>query len=320
MVIMCSSRSLLILSSIAASVVDFPDPVGPVTRISPRGLSHMFLTIGGSPSESNPLISQGIVRNTAATAPGWLKTLPRKRARFFRPKEKSSSRFSSKRCFCASVSTLYASDLVSAALNGGISSGRRWPCTRTRGALLVVMCRSLPPISIIFFNNSLSVIPDIFAPSLVQNSQAQTLKIARLQNRFAQYLFHGGHSQRHLHQSASPQGQHSQFHCFLFQLQRGRANQDQFAQLVGNFHHFVQAGSSLVTTLVANVAAFAVINLGGLDLFHAVPGIQQHLRRHCQFFLAVRSNAPHQSLCANQVHRGGHQKRLDTHVHQAADR
>src|SRR5438270_13711748 len=30
-VIMCSSRSLLILSSMAAKVVDLPDPVGPVT-------------------------------------------------------------------------------------------------------------------------------------------------------------------------------------------------------------------------------------------------------------------------------------------------
>src|SRR6266849_2517182 len=134
MVIMCSSRSLLILSSMAASVVDLPEPVGPVTRTSPRGLSHNPFTTSGNPRASKPLISHGMVRKTAPTAPRWLKTLPRKRARYFKPNEKSSSRFSSKRCFCASVSTLYASDLVSAAVNGGISSGRKWPCTRTRGA------------------------------------------------------------------------------------------------------------------------------------------------------------------------------------------
>ncbi len=46
-VIMCSSRSALILSSIAASVVDLPDPVGPVTSTRPRGLSHMPLTTSG---------------------------------------------------------------------------------------------------------------------------------------------------------------------------------------------------------------------------------------------------------------------------------
>ena len=43
-VIMCSSRSVLILSSMAASVVDLPEPVGPVTSTSPRGLSHMPFT------------------------------------------------------------------------------------------------------------------------------------------------------------------------------------------------------------------------------------------------------------------------------------
>src|SRR5216684_4255717 len=36
-VIMCSSRSLLILSSIAARVVDFPEPVGPVTSTRAHG-------------------------------------------------------------------------------------------------------------------------------------------------------------------------------------------------------------------------------------------------------------------------------------------
>ena len=105
-VIMCSSRSLLILSSMAASVVDFPEPVGPVTSTRPRGLSHSVFTTGARPSPSKLLISQGMVRKTAPTAPRCWKTLPRKRARFFRPKEKSSSRFSSKRCFWASVSTL----------------------------------------------------------------------------------------------------------------------------------------------------------------------------------------------------------------------
>ena len=57
MVIMCSWRSLLILSSMAASVVDLPEPVGPVTSTSPRGLSQMPATTGGSPSSLKPRIS-----------------------------------------------------------------------------------------------------------------------------------------------------------------------------------------------------------------------------------------------------------------------
>jgi hypothetical protein len=46
-VMMCSCRSRLILSIIAASVVDLPDPVGPVTRTSPRGLLQISSTTGG---------------------------------------------------------------------------------------------------------------------------------------------------------------------------------------------------------------------------------------------------------------------------------
>ena len=44
---MCSWRSMLILSIMAARVVDFPLPVGPVTRMSPRGLSQSCSTTGG---------------------------------------------------------------------------------------------------------------------------------------------------------------------------------------------------------------------------------------------------------------------------------
>ena len=49
-VMMCSCRSVLILSMIDASVVDLPEPVGPVTRTSPRGFFASSATIGGSPS------------------------------------------------------------------------------------------------------------------------------------------------------------------------------------------------------------------------------------------------------------------------------
>ena len=87
-----------------------------------------------------------------------------------------------------------------------MSRGRNFPCTRTRGALFVVMCRSLPPISIIFFNNSLSVIPAIAHFSL--------------ENRFAQYFFHRRLAQRRLNQPAAPQRYHPLLHGLFLQLQR----------------------------------------------------------------------------------------------------
>ena len=53
---MCSRRSLLILSIIAASVVDLPLPVGPVTSTSPRGRSASVAMTAGRPSSLKPLI------------------------------------------------------------------------------------------------------------------------------------------------------------------------------------------------------------------------------------------------------------------------
>ena len=45
---MCSSRSRLIMSIIAASEVDLPEPVGPVTRTKPRGLRVNSSSTAGS--------------------------------------------------------------------------------------------------------------------------------------------------------------------------------------------------------------------------------------------------------------------------------
>ena len=104
-VTMWSFRSLLILSIIVASVVDLPEPVGPVTRIRPRGFSARSATTFGSPSSSKVLILNGIARNAPATLPRCTKTLPRKRDSFCTLNERSSSFFSSNWCFCESVST-----------------------------------------------------------------------------------------------------------------------------------------------------------------------------------------------------------------------
>ena len=104
-VMMCPFRSLLILSIIAASVVLLPEPVGPVTRMRPRGLSASLAMTGGSPSCWNVSTLKGIIRMTIATQPRCLNTLPRKRARFWMPKEKSSSLSFSNFFFWFSVST-----------------------------------------------------------------------------------------------------------------------------------------------------------------------------------------------------------------------
>src|SRR5438045_6108956 len=65
MVRMCAYSFLFTLSTIAASVVDLPEPVGPVTRIRPCGWLISSLNTLGQARSSSVQISVGMVRNTA---------------------------------------------------------------------------------------------------------------------------------------------------------------------------------------------------------------------------------------------------------------
>ena len=67
-------------SSIVASEVVLPEPVGPVTMKRPRGRRISSLTIGGSPISSKVSSVFGISRSTIATSPRCRKTATRKRA------------------------------------------------------------------------------------------------------------------------------------------------------------------------------------------------------------------------------------------------
>ena len=66
-VMMWSRRWRLARSTIEASVVDLPEPVGPVTSTKPRGSIAKFATDGGMPRSSSFLISNGMSRNAAPT-------------------------------------------------------------------------------------------------------------------------------------------------------------------------------------------------------------------------------------------------------------
>ena len=71
MVMMWQRRFLLRTSIIDAIDVDFPDPVGPVTRISPLGLRRMPDMACGSPSSSGEGMSMGMRRRESEQAPRW---------------------------------------------------------------------------------------------------------------------------------------------------------------------------------------------------------------------------------------------------------
>jgi hypothetical protein len=67
-------------SIIAASVVDLPLPVGPVTSTRPFSASQKVRSDSGKPRSSKRGIFPGMVRNTAPSPRFWTKTLARKRS------------------------------------------------------------------------------------------------------------------------------------------------------------------------------------------------------------------------------------------------
>ena len=66
---MWTGSSALILSTMAARVVDLPEPVTPVTSTRPRGFSQSADTEGGRFSWSKLRMFSGMVRKTPAVAP-----------------------------------------------------------------------------------------------------------------------------------------------------------------------------------------------------------------------------------------------------------
>ncbi len=80
MLITCFCEVLLISSTIAARVVDLPDPVGPVTRTRPLLSSVSRFTAAGIPRSSRVGISFLITRNTEPKPWLWTNTLARNRA------------------------------------------------------------------------------------------------------------------------------------------------------------------------------------------------------------------------------------------------
>jgi len=79
-VMMWSRRCRFARSTTAASVVDLPEPVGPVTSTKPRGSIAKFATAGGTPRASSGLMSYGMSRNAAPTESRWRYMFTRKRA------------------------------------------------------------------------------------------------------------------------------------------------------------------------------------------------------------------------------------------------
>ena len=121
-------------SIMAASVVDLPDPVVPVTSTSPRCSSQMLSITRGRFSSSIVRILVGMTRSTMPTLPRCWKTLTRKRPSPATPYAMSSSAVSLNFCFWRLVIMLKAMDSISSGVTRGTSvCGVRAPSTRRQG-------------------------------------------------------------------------------------------------------------------------------------------------------------------------------------------
>ena len=88
-VTMWSCLVWFIWSIIAAIVELFPEPVTPVTRMSPRSCVAMSLIFPGSPRSSMEGISMGIARITIMGEPRCFRMFTRKRPTPGMPQEQS---------------------------------------------------------------------------------------------------------------------------------------------------------------------------------------------------------------------------------------
>src|SRR5260370_4039130 len=150
------------------------------------------------------------------------------------------------------------------------------------------MWRSLPLISSIRFSRSLNeraiALFSFFYFSLTPHL---------LVNRFARNFLERSHSRCHFDQAAAPQGNHSPLNRFLLQFNRRRTHQHQLLDLVIDFHHFIKTATSLISALVANSTAFALLDLGCLGFFRREPFLDQRFHRHLDGLRAFFANPPH---------------------------
>src|SRR3984957_4174166 len=280
----------------AASVVDLPDPVGPVTRISPLGLAANSETTGGSPSSSNVRILKGMVRNAPATAPRCMKMFARKRDSPFTPNDRSSSLCFSKCARCSSVSTEKHSCLVSTGPSGESLSGTIDPSIRSSGGEPVVMCMSLAPFSIIVFRSwwrltftSAGCVMGLLSPRCLVG------------HRDAHALFGRGHAVDDLPDAAGAQGAHPVLDGPQLQLGGRRALKDHLLQAVGEAHDLVERDAAFIAAAVAGAAAGALHELGVGDLLGGEAAVLQDLRLVADGLLAVDAALSREALGEHQA-------------------
>src|SRR3989441_301510 len=130
MVMMLTRRFRLMWLISAASAVDLPEPVTPVTTTRPRRRAAIPSSTGGRFSSLIVFTSYGIDRKANATVPRCWYTLVRNRPTPGTPMAKSASLCSANSFTCRGVMICSASDFSSSGLSGAVLSAASSPFTR----------------------------------------------------------------------------------------------------------------------------------------------------------------------------------------------
>ncbi len=143
---MCIGLVRLMMSISDASVVDLPEPVGPVTRTRPRRRSVNSRMESGSPRLEKTGISCGMGRRATVTVPRWRATLTRNRPTPGMVWEVSSSCSASKRSRCEAGRIPKIMSRMSSLVSGGQPSmGRMAPWSRIVPGMAAVRWTSEAP-------------------------------------------------------------------------------------------------------------------------------------------------------------------------------
>src|SRR5215471_8049926 len=118
---------------------------------------------------------------------------------------------------------------------------------------------------------------------------------------FAHDFFDGRDALFYFSEARLTKSDHSLVDRLASQLEPRGAHENQFPQLLGHFHHLIQAYSALVSGLVALLAPHAFHRRDRVRIIDREAGLQKCGRGMRLRLLAVRANASDETLCANQV-------------------
>src|SRR5436190_23306343 len=142
----------------------------------------------------------------------------------------------------------------------------------------------------------------------------------RLKNRFPDHFLDCSDPVLNFSEPGPAQADHAAFRRSFLDIDGRTARKDQVADDVVDHHNLDETDAPLVSGVIALVASPPFEDLKRADFLFLESEVNERLRSDVDHFLAVLTDAAREPLCSNELHRSGHEERLDAHVHPAIDR